>query len=970
MSPEASLVIRPSPAPPDFTPIETSRPQQLITNQGEMMDIPPLQQVSTDTNPVVIQAMVHAVAGSGQRKAEQLETVAAEIEALDSSNREFQQRFAADLDIQKDALISEMRERITELEQIILRQSKVALRQSERIVKGTFATLPRRTYEFSRPSSTHLDSGDFHDKDSSTQFPRPTLSQSEQKRENGGRKVSFSTSSSAFRRHSGQSKPIPFDPIFRRPPSPIALDSHPISTTVPNTRHDQSTQRLPSIQSLDSDKLKNPITLKSEDEQETSANKAANCIMKDISIVSIIPQLKTTLSEVQKGRLDKVHELSLQFAKLTDLTDNPTVLTISSASQIPSFGTQHAILHNSEVSSESDLPFEIQVESGPSSSSGAWDRESLIEAIKRAESEKSELLKVIEALKRQINDLPVIGSQFLQLRDELKDPSLSPNQTLVTSFLQRAVTDHHIIQIDAKDNVEAALSHVPQWEQVFMECDVICEKILKDASKNREKQLIEELSEKNKHLQLELDAEDRSFANISEAAQANYLANAIDSANSKLCMMERQLSNLDANSEVQASQAAERHMYTQFGVEQKKNGQLEIEIAELKEKQLQLQQKFQCVFEQATDANTSNQALQSRTNELLLRAQLDATKIRSLEELHEDSKTEMEELAHKLAFIFEQKSQLESTVDELTNEIENLRQNSLEVQSQSFTDTSLSKLIKLYQERIRIYQQYLSVKTKDILELRCKRACDQKDIILLRREISRLKMDERLHNARYNSVKGEVCILQKSVFSRDEIIRSLKREIERLRHAIRTNAPIQATLRELRRLQTAAKAGIERTLHQVKHTELLKSKFSGNPAVESYFDRMLERTKATLARLQIKRVEFKFREQERELANFRSVSRIADCEDWSKRVEFALNSGRLGSALRRTPEEDLRVDEGYKVASYADTLRIIGGLAGKRSPGTLRRMLRNSRRTDIIIPVNNRRRMDGFEGIIGKRMIK
>jgi hypothetical protein len=276
------------------------------------------------------------------------------------------------------------------------------------------------------------------------------------------------------------------------------------------------------------------------------------------------------------------------------------------------------------------------------------------------------------------------------------------------------------------------------------------------------------------------------------------------------------------------------------------------------------------------------------------------------------------------------------------------------------------RLIRLYQQRAALYQDQLDAKMRNIMDLKNHIIEDRRLLIELQRELRRAKADLRMALLRYESAKGEVVVAQKSIVNREETIRLLKREIDRLRNLLKINAPLQQRWREIQQAENDTFEGIQRTQADIAKAQRSRTRYADNPTVSLYFDRMLDRSRATLAKLELKRKEFREQRELNQIESLRAMSQIA------RENELAMPENMVIQLMPRPPpvknlprprpepanedddyhsftipEEDA---QRYQTASYADTLALLGSLVGKKSPTVLQQMLRNARHSELVLP--------------------
>jgi hypothetical protein len=119
VKPEVPIVLAPSPP----LQIPKPRPVQLLTKTGELVSIPPLAEVTPKTHPAAAAAVAQSIIGEARDLSAQLHCVVGAIQAIEQEpdprkRAELQKTLGVALDIERDSVVSDLRGRITELEQL------------------------------------------------------------------------------------------------------------------------------------------------------------------------------------------------------------------------------------------------------------------------------------------------------------------------------------------------------------------------------------------------------------------------------------------------------------------------------------------------------------------------------------------------------------------------------------------------------------------------------------------------------------------------------------------------------------------------------------------------------------------------------------------------------------------------------------------------------------------------------------
>jgi chromosome segregation ATPase len=345
---------------------------------------------------------------------------------------------------------------------------------------------------------------------------------------------------------------------------------------------------------------------------------------------------------------------------------------------------------------------------------------------------------------------------------------------------------------------------------------------------------------------------------ISSQTQIDQLKTQLQFANEQTAMLERQLKqNCDHSEELVIARASERKRFDELSQEKKKIAEMASELQNLRDKNRALQQRCDEMFARAADTQTTNQILQHRTNEMMMKAQLDSDKCQSLEKIHEDVIAQLDKATAQITELLAERG-MQCQNNEFEREISNLKRELLDLQAhyalaKGDSKVEVPRLIRLYQQRAGLYQEQLDSKMREIINLKNRIVQDQRSLIELQRELRRAKADLRLALLRYESTKGEAVMARNSVANRDETIRLLNREIDRLRNLLKINAPLQQRWREIQRAENDTFEGIQRTQADIAKAERSRTRYADNRAVSLYFDRMLDRSRAALTKLELRR---------------------------------------------------------------------------------------------------------------------
>lgn len=624
----------------------------------------------------------------------------------------------------------------------------------------------------------------------------------------------------------------------------------------------------------------------------------------------------------------------------------------------------------------------------------------LMQALDQAKEELKNQEKIIRQMRKEIIDLkafkdaPQVVSQFIQIRDDLKNlinntpeknkilTNFESAKRILPQFLARAKKDNTIVATGSSEIVQEALDSLPNWRKAQGLLDIIVSNLIEDTSKQRNQSLINELNDQIKKLiddnsalrTDKLGAErDLLTYKSNQNRTIDQLKNAITVANDQIAMLERQLKASHRDEELATAQALERQRMEELRESNEQKAKLQAQYGELDEKYQNLQQRFNDIFNQATDTQTSNQVLQSRTNEMLKRAEIDNNKARTLEKINQSNAKELDNFTEQLSNKISENVRLSNELSLKNTELQDLKRQLFDAQvNGAMKGQDIPRIIKLYQQQSALYQQQLQYQTGENMKLKARRAEDARNLVMMRRDIARAKNETRMMTLKYECVREELIVMQKSIAARDETIRALKREIDRLRNLLKMNRPLKAQLQKFEKEKNDNQETYQKMKEKIEETKKRKEMFGKNPEVSSYFDGMLRRHYDTLAKLERERRSYAEIEERNKVATLQAVSQIVRESEMSipESVILQLMPRPAPARIKKPPiiedDEDSKfidhfVQPGfsppkYRTASYADTLQMIGSLVGKKSPEALQKMLRNARHSKIIYPENDGKR--------------
>ncbi|OHS98039.1 hypothetical protein TRFO_35649 [Tritrichomonas foetus] len=653
-------------------------------------------------------------------------------------------------------------------------------------------------------------------------------------------------------------------------------------------------------------------------------------------------------------------------------------------------------------------------------------------------SGKSQLVKqLINARKDLINLMKneTTENQFIKSENDA--------QKIIPKIANRGKNDNNARQAGASAILDRIIKlsseEKPNWTLIS---DLINEAITlleENDAKKKARSIIDKLNidikalqAENQRLQTDMIISDRDFQVTKSKlnSQIEQLQRSLDIANEHSAMLERQLGthqllqkSMESESKVRAlenelnlARHDDKQHYDELMNANKRLSELTTEVSQLKDELQKSKDRYAMLFSQATDTQTTNEALKNRTDEILQQAEIAAQRAKALDQMRSNASQEADDLADQLTEATAENAKLKNLIvlaqqkiNNLENEVLNEKANKIIVGGNGKNGGGSSdapKIFKAYQQRIEQYMGLLTKHGNDLIDLRARHATDQKSLILMKRENRKTQNDLKMQNLRYECSKQENSLLQKSLAARDETIRALKREIERLRSLLAMQGPLKQKIIAFEKEKNDAEKAVIQTQEVVEQTKAKRDKFANkNPVVTNYFDGLLRRQQETLARLERKRKEMRELDEKNKLATLRAVSQVVhmaelqipeevilkmmprpqpvaklqrhhEIEERKKisKIEEA-NLMKEVEEINNAENEKLETEiflstrsaqpshnlndkaaaalsmKKAKAPSYADTLQMIGSLVDQKSPRTLQEMLRNARHSRIVIPV-------------------
>lgn len=613
-----------------------------------------------------------------------------------------------------------------------------------------------------------------------------------------------------------------------------------------------------------------------------------------------------------------------------------------------------------------------------------------------------------------ISQLKNVHSDLLNLlsgntEDNKLFKSTQQAKKLIPQIAQRVKNDNQVKAAGADSIMERvsklAVVDNPNWRDITNQVGDAISLIEENSFKKKAAALIDELNDQIKALQAEnqklqtdniIVQRDLAIQKGKLEYQIRQLEKSLEISDEQKAVLERQINGFKDNMRAQdvdvvvqrlqgeleiATHLQQKHLES-LNEATKRINALETELENTKEHANSIQKKYDMLFSQASDTQTANEALKSRTDEIVAMAEITQNKIRAIEKMHEDSLQQLDAMTEKLARQIEQNEVDKTELIKAKQRIEYLENKLLLAKAQGIKGSGeIPKIIKAYQLKMEQYMNELTKNGNENLSLRARHATDAKNIIMIQRELQRLKNELRMQKLRYESVKQEIGVLTKSVAARDETIKKLKREIERLRGLLAMQQPLKQKLQQIQKQQNDTELEYVKKKQELEKVQRQSKHITNNPAVSTYFDGLLRRHQENLAKLEKRRREMQEEDEKNRLATLRAVSHVVNLADLQIPEEMVLKmmprpdpvqrlylkkpyqyeeepviiSNRSTRKVEEFPsrKNTAKNRDQNRTQSYADTLQLIGSLQGQKSPRTLREMLRNARHNKIAIPVSD-----------------
>jgi chromosome segregation ATPase len=319
------------------------------------------------------------------------------------------------------------------------------------------------------------------------------------------------------------------------------------------------------------------------------------------------------------------------------------------------------------------------------------------------------------------------------------------------------------------------------------------------------------------------------------------------------------------------------------------------------------------------------------------RSDIDAQKFAAVEQVNADANGRLDAVC----------AQLQESVDRIVQLETELEQAQTPVFAAGSPDQKdVPRMVRLHQQRADLLQQQLQQKAANLLDMRRKRAEDAKAMIRLQRELDRSRNDLRLQLIRFDAAKSEVDLFRNVVRDRDNTIRLLNREIERLRALLSAQDCLGQQTRLVTKEKNDTREAILKVRKELRQAAQTSKSFQSQPAVSSYIDGMMQRQQERLNRLEQKRRDFMAMEEATKIARMQVFQHIVRPDELEIPEAFVLKMMPKPPRVRNLKRRQVVIESPVRDArgaSYAESLKQIGEIAGKMPTENARELLRNAR---------------------------
>ncbi|EAY06415.1 hypothetical protein TVAG_403720 [Trichomonas vaginalis G3] len=627
-------------------------------------------------------------------------------------------------------------------------------------------------------------------------------------------------------------------------------------------------------------------------------------------------------------------------------------------------------------------------------------------AVKQVQEQEKEILKLqkdLEIAKKAQNEPD--GAQLVrkaqgELEELLygnpnKNKLFNSNESamkVINEIAKRSKNNTLIQAVGASlilDNVEKMTEkETPQPQNIYNSLTNVIEMLNERTINKRAQEMTQNLRDRIQFLEKEIQRNETEKMMVNrdlsllKATQMNEkIANdkKVQTLEEQKILLERQIEDLSKLTDVALKESHQNEILkdkqlreTESMLQDKSKALLETE-----KRYNDLKSRFDELFNQANDAEVDNKSLRNRVDEIVFESQMNKKKASEFEKQSSSLNNELDNANNKLSDAVKLTHELEAKLEQIKMENESLKNQLLEkmvndsISKVPNAKNDMSKAVKLYKDRLIEFEQALKQRVIEYIDLKNQRATDQKQIIQLRRESNRHDSEMKIQKMRYDCAKDENAHLVKSIMAREETIRILKREIERLRNLLRMQKPLKENLKYIEKMKAETSDEIQKQMRQLENLQK-QNKLLGTNASTRFFDRMIEQQRKSLARAQALKEEITQREQKaRMMALDASALLVRENElsipeevvmkympkpEPSQKVKMMQQNRQFVQQTHINGEEIPQQTKSVQNEnqSYAESLQILGELSGKVDSKALRGMLKDARHGQIVIPGNQK----------------
>lgn len=633
----------------------------------------------------------------------------------------------------------------------------------------------------------------------------------------------------------------------------------------------------------------------------------------------------------------------------------------------------------------------------------------LKEALHLAQTELLKQEKLIEQLQDENRLLKFssvhsrIASQFRDVCNELDQMLLgntvsnkiikSTNDAtkVINAVCKLALKDKDIAKVDATGIVQRVQLNIseknPPYSIILDDMKSILSLLHERSASKKSKELLSQLTNEIKQKKQEIQKlisnttlAERDLAILRSQVETERIQNQklVNTLNDQCAMLERQMKALNGqqSEELLTAQKMEATHLKDLQKSQEDLSRITKENDVLRQEIIKAKDRFDTLFSQASDAQTNNQSLKGKVQEILAESEINKMRYKEMESLKNEANKSLDEVSSQLAEALLKIESNETSLLSQKDQIEQLRQELLDNQAINMaqyvgkTDVNASKLVRAFQQRIDQYQSQIQQKSSDLVQLKSRRAQDQREMVMLKREYQRREHDLRIQILRQESIRLENESLHKAIANRDETIRLLKREINRLRELLKLQDPLKQQIRHFEKMKIDTEFELVSEKNQAQKIKNQAEQFASGTSAATYFDNLLRRHQDTIAKLEKKRREVMEVEEKGRIETMKAVSHIVKESEISIPEEIVFNmmpkpslpkkvvlQKALNEIRNEKPvitENDIEQPKNLpQNMSYAETLKMIGELSGSVEPKKMQNLLRDARHNRIILPARN-----------------